>query len=185
MKNSMTVSFDVLLKDLAFFGIVSTGALCVGFLSNQFRDDPLGLIYQSKGERIMSVVTRQKRENPVLPIVDSEFSEYIGIDQVKKYVEDRDCLILDARPEVFHRIGHIPGALSLPREDFETAYSGLKATLEKDRHQKIVLYCSSTSCQDSDLVRMALVSLGYDHVAILKGGWAAWKAEGGKSEEQQ
>jgi len=59
----MARSFDYLLKDLAFFGILATASFCVGFFINQFRDDPLGLIYQTKEKRIMAVVTRQKRES--------------------------------------------------------------------------------------------------------------------------
>src|SRR5690606_30147899 len=90
-------------------------------------------------------------------------------------------IVLDARPEVFHRIGHIPGALSLPREDFENAYASLKEVLEVDKEQIIVVYCSSMSCQDSELVRRALTALGYSRVAILTGGWAAWRAETGSS----
>lgn len=181
----MARSFDYLLKDLAFFAVLATASFCVGFFINQFRDDPLGLIYQTKEERIMAVVTRQKRESPATPIVDSAFPEYIAIDRFKIFVESREGIVLDARPEVFHRINHIPGALSLPRDDFENSYAKLKPSLEKDKHQKIVVYCSSTSCQDSDLVRMALAALGYDHVAILKGGWAAWRGEDSTSDERQ
>jgi predicted sulfurtransferase len=68
-------------------------------------------------------------------------------------VESKRGLVLDARPEIFHRLGHVPGALSLPRDDFETGYAALKEKLEADRSQPIVIYCSSASCEDSGLVK--------------------------------
>lgn len=164
-------------QDAAFFGLVVSAALSVGILLDQFRDDPLGFVYRTKEQRIMSVVTRQNREEPVKPVETVSFQEYVSVGQLKNLLLAREGIVIDARPEVFHRVGHIPGALSLPREDFENAYLKWKGTLGADKAQTIVVYCSSMSCQDSELVRRALVALGYSRVAILKGGWAAWRGE--------
>jgi rhodanese-related sulfurtransferase len=77
---------------------------------------------------------------------------------------------------LFYQFGHVPGALSLPRADFESAYAALRARLEKNRRRPIVVYCSDRSCEDSSAVRTALAKLGYTDVAVFHGGWAAWSA---------
>jgi rhodanese-related sulfurtransferase len=84
---------------------------------------------------------------------------------------------LDARPEIFYRLGHVPGALSLARDDFENAYAQLKERLEKDKNQPLIIYCSNSSCEDSHLVQSALLKLGYVNVAVFSGGWATWTQE--------
>jgi 3-mercaptopyruvate sulfurtransferase SseA len=89
-------------------------------------------------------------------------------------VENKRGLVLDARPEIFHRLGHVPGALSLPRDDFETGYAALKGKLEADRSQAIVIYCSNASCEDSGLVKKSLSALGFINIALYEGGWSDW-----------
>jgi 3-mercaptopyruvate sulfurtransferase SseA len=94
-------------------------------------------------------------------------------------------LVFDARPEIFHRLGHIPAALSLPREDFENAYKTFQTELERDRTQPLILYCSSASCEDSTLVQKSLQALGYSNVAVFSGGWAEWQEKGLPEEAKQ
>ncbi len=57
----------------------------------------------------------------------------ITLDQMSDLVDEKKVLILDARPEIFHRLGYIPGALSLPRDDFENAYKILQSRLRAIR----------------------------------------------------
>src|SRR5512134_3614234 len=42
---------------------------------------------------------------------------------------DKGALFLDARPVDFYKMGHIPGALPLPEDDFDPAFARLEATL--------------------------------------------------------
>ena len=108
--------------------------------------------------------------------------ERLNLEAFSTYVQKKQGLVLDARPEIFHRLGHVPGALSLPRDDFEKGYAELKAKLEVDRSNPIVIYCSSSSCEDSGLVKKSLKALGYTNLAMFEGGWAAW-TEAKKREE--
>jgi rhodanese-related sulfurtransferase len=62
----------------------------------------------------------------------------------------------------------VPGALSLPRDDFEAAYARISEALPKDR--TVVAYCASETCVDAGLVRAALVKLGHARVVIFHGG---------------
>ena len=70
--------------------------------------------------------------------------------------------------------GHLPGALNLPLEDFgEAAQRALP-----NRAVDVVVYCASSTCQNSDIAARKLQSLGYRNVRVFKGGKAAWKDAG-------
>lgn len=178
------MNIALLRSDLRFFIICATASLCVGLLINQFRDQPLGLIYQSKEARLNASVERisaTKMDSATKP--SPELSDKLSLDDMVAYVSEKRGVILDARPEIFHRLGHIPGAISLPRDDFEKAYEALKEKLEQNRTQPLAIYCSSSSCEDAELVRKALSALGYSQLTVFSGGWAEW-TQAGKTEER-
>ena len=108
----------------------------------------------------------------------SDVPEYMGLEEFRVLVESKGALILDARPEIFHRLGHVPGALSLPREDFEASFALHRNHLEADKGALVVIYCSGSSCEDSGLVRKALHRLGFTQISVFKGGWSAWTSAG-------
>lgn len=173
-----------LLPNLFTFWIIATTSICVGLLLNQFRDKPLPLVYQSKQERLERAVSRvAASETPKQNSATVSFSQDLSLDEFRVFVKEKHGLILDARPEIFHRFGRVPGALSLPREDFEKSYARLKTKFEADKSQPIAVYCSNSFCEDSKLVRKALVSFGYSQVAVFQGGWAAW-TQAGLAEEK-
>jgi len=172
-------------ENLLFLWMTATTALCLGLLVNQFRDHPLPLIYQNKGARLQGAVERlASAPSPAAELSASSAAhptEYLTLEEFSEFV-DKGGLVLDARPEIFHRLGHVPGAISLPRDDFENAYATLRATLEAGKTRPLVVYCSGSSCEDSELVKKSLVALGYTQVAIFKDGWSEWQAAG-KPEE--
>lgn len=162
-------------SDLMIIWLVATTALCVGLLINQFRDAPLPLVYKNKAERLQESVQRiAATETKPVGTSSTKLPESLSLEEFSAYVEEKRGLILDARPEIFHRLGHVPGALSLPRDDFEVGYAALKEKLEADRSQAIVIYCSSSSCEDSGLVKSSLASLGFTNLALFEGGWGEW-----------
>jgi rhodanese-related sulfurtransferase len=70
--------------------------------------------------------------------------------------------------------GHLPGALNLPLEGFaERAQQALPS-----KTQEIVVYCASSTCQNSDIAARKLQSLGYQNVRVFRGGKAAWRDAG-------
>jgi rhodanese-related sulfurtransferase len=133
-------------------------SLAGGLVSNLFRTHPLPLVYQSRP-------------------VQAETSD-LDLRQFEAVVKGGQAIVLDARPEIFHRLGHVPGALSLPREDFDAAYARLKKQLEDFRAGLIVVYCSDRSCDDSRLVQSRLSSFGFARVAVFPGGWEEWTGSG-------
>jgi len=163
-------------SDLMIIWLVATTALCVGLLINQFRDTPLPLVYRNKAERLQDSVQRiaASKESTPAPAPVIHLPESLSLEEFSSYVENKRGLILDARPEIFHRLGHVPGALSLPRDDFEIRYAALKDKLDADRSRPIVIYCSNSSCEDSGLVKKSLASLGFTNLSLFEGGWAEW-----------
>jgi len=171
-------------EDLLFLWGAATTAMCLGLLVNQFRDKPLGLIYQGKAERLQAAVVRlapAPSSAEAFSPREASLPEYLTLEEFGHFARDGG-LVLDARPEIFHRLGHVPGAISLPRDDFENAYKVLREKLEADKTRPIAVYCSGASCEDSELVKKSLAALGFTQVSIFRGGWSEWQGAG-KPEE--
>jgi transposase len=52
------------------------------------------------------------------------------------FVQEKRGLVLDARVEVYHRLGHVPGALSLPIQFFELGYAKLNEAVNAVRRKE-------------------------------------------------
>ncbi|MBV8176554.1 MAG: rhodanese-like domain-containing protein [Verrucomicrobia bacterium] len=84
-----------------------------------------------------------------------------------------DVLWIDARSLKEYEAEHVPGAILLNLEDWEQLFPRF---LDQWRpEQKVVVYCSSTSCELSHEVAERLKTNGISPVYVLKGGWEAWK----------
>ena len=159
--------------------IITTILVCIGLLLNSFRDKTLARVDKSKAEclqRSGSKFAGTKTVNAVssqLPLLKD-----VPLDDFQAYVKEKRGIILDARPEIFYRFGHVPGALSLPRDEFEKGYTLLKAKLEANKNRPMIIYCSDESCEDSELVHKALANLGYTQISIFRGGWDTWTKAG-------
>jgi rhodanese-related sulfurtransferase len=87
---------------------------------------------------------------------------------------DRGALFVDARPRDFWRMSRIPGAVSLPEEDFERAFAEVEPHLRKNL--SIIVYCSGYGCESSHIVARRLRERGLPAV-ILDEGLPAWEDE--------
>ncbi|PYQ13963.1 MAG: hypothetical protein DMF80_13930 [Acidobacteria bacterium] len=88
---------------------------------------------------------------------------------------DHGALFLDARPVAFYAMGHIPGALPLPEDDFDRAFARLEPRLRNTLD--IVVYCSGYGCEASHIVARKLREKAIP-AAILHEGWPAWTDAG-------
>ncbi len=168
--------------DLIGCWLIATAALCAGLVINQFRDTPLPLMYKPKAARIddavAKIVTEPTSDAESLRSQPNALPARLTLEEFQIFVDRKQGLVIDARPEIFHRLGHVPGALALPRDDFETFYRQHQSILESDKTQALVIYCSGGSCEDSDLIESALRKLGYTQISIFQGGWSEWKNAG-------
>jgi rhodanese-related sulfurtransferase len=169
-------------RDLAGFAILMAVSTAIGLFINQFRAEPLPWIYLSKAGRIEQAVSaindsRQK--------IEIDRQTVLTLEQFRDFVNGKKGIVLDARPGIFYRLGHVPGAVSLSRDDFERVYAKHRVMLEKDQNRPIAIYCSGEDCEDSDLLHGALVQLGYRNVSVFRGGWTEWTRFGLPEEQEQ
>lgn len=131
----------------------------------------MSLVYSSPASRLNQTVAHLETSAPTPLALDGDISR----DEVQKATLNHEALILDARPEIFYRLGHIPTALSLPRDDFEKQYPTIRKTLQLHGARLLIVYCSGNDCQDSQMVADALSKLGYMHIRVFQGGWSDWE----------
>jgi rhodanese-related sulfurtransferase len=90
-----------------------------------------------------------------------------------------EALIFDARPRFFYHLGHIPGAISLPKDGCDAEIDKREAEIKAALAAKktIVVYCTSRTCPDARTVASHLSSFGYSS-STFGGGWDSWKESG-------
>lgn len=88
---------------------------------------------------------------------------------------DPDAVYLDCREANEYNLGHIPGAVFIPRGTLET-----KVEAAIPRNRKVVIYCASGN--RSALAADTLQQMGYADVASMSGGFRGWVDAGGEIE---
>ena len=174
----MQSSFLIDLCKLCGLGVL---AGLLGIASNAMRHPPIPWSYLPKDARMAAAVTSISG-SPRLPTTDhSEAIEKIKLAQVVDAVREKRASVVDARPSLFYRMGHLPGAINIPREQFQTDY--LKhPELARDKQRPVIIYCQTVSCEDSTWVAKGLQALGHRKVTIFAEGWDAWQAAGQRME---
>lgn len=100
----------------------------------------------------------------------------IPLGDLYQLVQKNAALIYDVRPKLIYKLGHVPGAISFPRRDFEADISKHEDNIRNanTNNTPVVIYCTDLACPDAMSVATALVSRGHS-VSVLQGGYAAWK----------
>lgn len=90
-----------------------------------------------------------------------------------------EVLLYDARPRFFYALGHIPGAINLPKPEADAQIANRKAEIEAAlaAHKTIVVYCTNLLCPDARTVAIHLADVGYSS-STLTGGWESYKETG-------
>lgn len=83
-------------------------------------------------------------------------------------------VLVDARPAIKYQKSFIPGAISLPKAEFELK----KGMLPADKSTPVVFYCGGYKCKLSHKSAEAARALGYTNVAAFAAGQPAWKKAG-------
>ena len=100
----------------------------------------------------------------------------ISLDEFFPLHQSGKVLIYDARPGFFYHLGHIPGAISLPKNGCDDAIiarqSEIQAALAAGH--PIVVYCTNCVCPDARTLAIHLSGFGYP-TSIFSGGWEAWR----------
>ena len=106
--------------------------------------------------------------------------EVIGVEELRDRLRTGEVVVIDVRPEPEYEAGHLPGAISVPPDDF----SRLDALLEiLPPDQEIVAYCRGPYCVYADHAVRYLAGKGRS-AARLEEGIPEWRRGGGPVETQ-
>lgn len=98
-------------------------------------------------------------------------SEMVSVMQARAWGEN--AIWVDARPDEEFARNHVPGAVSLNEDRWNALLPQFLAVWSPDK--KIVVYCSSHSCNASrDVARRLREEAQLKNVFVLEGGWEAW-----------
>ena len=88
----------------------------------------------------------------------------------KKLLDEGGYLFIDVRTADEYKMGHIPGAINIPRGLLEFRI----ASTVPEKDAKVVVYCKSGG--RSSLATQTLKIMGYSALLNMDGGWNAWTA---------
>jgi rhodanese-related sulfurtransferase len=144
-----------------FFFIVSLGV-------NHFRSTPMSIFCGR------TQVAKNHGENGV----KTEKWKYCNLADMDSFKAAGDLLIIDARPGLFYKYGHIPDALSLPAQIKELDMEAGKVLSGVPKSWTIVIYCADEQCENAEAVAEQISRNGYVNIHIFSGGWLEWTESG-------
>ncbi len=98
-------------------------------------------------------------------------SELVTVDQARTW--GGNVIWVDARPDEEFASDHVPGALSLNEDQWNELLPQFLAVWSPGK--KVVVYCSSLSCNASrEVARRLRREAQLPDVFVLEGGWEAW-----------
>jgi len=98
-------------------------------------------------------------------------SESVNVDQARGWGES--AIWVDARPDEEFAQDHVPGALSINEDRWNELLPQFLAAWSPGK--KVVVYCSSLSCNASrEVARRLRKEAQLPDVFVLEGGWEAW-----------
>lgn len=100
----------------------------------------------------------------------------IEIEEAKRIVSEGSAVIVDARSAQTFALGHIPGAINIASDDFETFYAESRSLLPPS--VRILVYCSSANCDESHIVLKGLAEKGHGRLLHYANGWNEWEFAG-------
>lgn len=167
----------LVMSDAAWFSAAALVSLAIGTIIDQsFRKPSLGWRYQAAAERML--VKPEVIEGSV-PI------NLVSIEEAAAAIANQTVLLLDARPRVFHELGHLPGALSLSRERFQEDFALIEPALRAVGKRPLLIYCSDADCEDAAIVARALEERGVGPLLLYPGGFTEWESAGRTVEVSQ
>jgi rhodanese-related sulfurtransferase len=100
----------------------------------------------------------------------------VSKERLREIMSSPLTVILDARGHGEYEEGHLPGAVSLPYDEFMNHYAEVIDKVPMD--SPIVCYCRSVTCDLSDQLARELRLMGYEKVVLYRGGWDEWTEAG-------
>ncbi|MCI0531387.1 MAG: rhodanese-like domain-containing protein [candidate division Zixibacteria bacterium] len=157
-------NFDKILKQ-ALWIVLFACVVALGY--NLFSPKGIPLIGNWEPKVLESGVTVPPSYTP------EEDAPVISLAQAYAEFNTGQAIFLDSRKTEEYQAGHIPGALQLYLEEFDTQYELVKDRLPKD--SQIIAYCGGDECELSLFVARNLKAEGYTNLKVFFGGWKEWQ----------
>ncbi len=91
-------------------------------------------------------------------------------------LQEGKAVFLDAREAALYKMGHLPGALHMPKEMVDQNLVRLK---EKERGNKILItYCDGQGCKKAEELLRTLQGRGITALGLFADGWQGWMEKG-------
>jgi rhodanese-related sulfurtransferase len=107
-------------------------------------------------------------------IFDTKNVRMMKLDEVQYFLQQPGTVLVDARSIFEYKLGHIPGAVSLPADSFDPVFPKVAPQLKTAK--LVIVYCSGGSCGTSEDVAKKLMDHGLtgDRLAIFTDGLPGW-----------
>jgi len=103
----------------------------------------------------------------------------VALLKVREWEAAGGVLWVDARVRSEYEKGHVPGAVLLNEQEWESLM--FEAVEIFSRNEKpVVIYCDAQRCDASHRLAEKLRDLGQSDVWVLAGGWQAWMSGQGR-----
>ncbi len=102
--------------------------------------------------------------------------------QIRENLDNKvPMTIVEALPGKYFDDWHLPGAVNIPHDQVRS----LAGEMLPDRNALIVVYCASTTCQNSRIATQTLQQMGYNNVFEYVEGKQHWLEAGYPVEPSQ
>ena len=100
----------------------------------------------------------------------------ISLDDFFALQQSGKALVFDARTAFFYHLGHIPGAINLPKNRCDEAIAARESEIKTAlaAGKTIIVYCSGITCPDARTVAIHISGFGFP-ASTFSGGWEAWR----------
>ena len=147
------------LKEAALILVLS---LVLAFAINALRPGGLAII---------PVHTQSKEAGA--PIINPRI---YSADDCLQLLQAGKAVFLDAREAALYKMGHLPGALHVPKEMVDQNLALLK---ERGKGNKILIaYCDGQGCKKAEELLSALQGRGIRALGLFADGWQGWMEKG-------
>lgn len=124
-------------------------------------------------------VEERAAEKPAAPAVKRGEITQVDLNRLLQLQDEGKAYLIDVRPRLFFGLGHLPGAVNMPRKSFPLSLIKVQAGIDAavSSGKVLVFYCQNTECPDGYHVGKEMAAMGYS-VSIYEGGWEQWKEMG-------
>ena len=124
----------------------------------------LGILFNIQSPNGISLVPHEWSHPPV---------PSIELAAVQDNLKTHAAILIDARPQEFFKLGHIPGAINLSPSLFEVMYPMYLE--QEDLERPIIIYGRTFSRHYDQDIAYRLESRDHENISIFTGGYTTWK----------